>query len=137
MDDAAAAGQSSSQSTNHLTPARAKLGLIIPAVNTMSEPQFQHFAPQGLGIHVMCARIAGNPSTTLADLRPTIEQAADIVDRFRLLQPTSASRTHDGKGTVLASSIQRRSDERSLNEGCTKPERSLSRLRSDFGETSE
>jgi maleate isomerase len=79
MDDAATAGQSSSQSTDHITPARAKLGLIIPAVNTLSEPQFQHFAPQGMGIHVMRARIAGNPSTTLADLRPTIEQAADIL----------------------------------------------------------
>src|ERR1700693_3736260 len=30
---------------------RARIGLIIPAVNRVSEPQFNHFAPPGLGIH--------------------------------------------------------------------------------------
>jgi len=34
-----------------------KLGLIIPAVNTMSEPQFNKYAPQGMSIHVMRARM--------------------------------------------------------------------------------
>ena len=38
---------------------RARIGLIIPSVNTCSEPQFHHFAPAGLGIHVARARIVG------------------------------------------------------------------------------
>ena len=38
---------------------RARIGLIIPSVNTYSEPQFNHFAPEGLGIHVARARVAG------------------------------------------------------------------------------
>src|SRR6266446_5353542 len=37
----------------------ARIGLIIPSVNRLSEPQFMHFAPPGLGIHVTRARIAG------------------------------------------------------------------------------
>jgi maleate cis-trans isomerase len=31
---------------------RARVGLIIPSGNTLSEPQFNHFAPAGLGVHV-------------------------------------------------------------------------------------
>lgn len=56
-----------------------KLGLIIPAVNTMSEPQFNKYAPDGMSIHVMRARIAGNPQLTLKDLEPRIEQATDLL----------------------------------------------------------
>ena len=56
-----------------------KLGLIIPAVNTMSEPQFNKYAPQGMSIHVMRARIAGNPQLTLKDLEPRIDQATDLL----------------------------------------------------------
>lgn len=56
-----------------------KLGLIIPAVNTMSEPQFNKYAPEGMSIHVMRARIAGNPQLTLKDLEPRIEQATDLL----------------------------------------------------------
>ena len=37
---------------------RARMGLIIPSVNTYSEPQFNHYAPDGLGIHVARARVA-------------------------------------------------------------------------------
>ena len=35
-----------------MTQPRARIGLIIPSVNTYSEPQFNRFAPEGLGIHV-------------------------------------------------------------------------------------
>ena len=40
----------------------ARIGLIIPSVNTYSEPQFTHFAPAGLGIHISRARVAGDGS---------------------------------------------------------------------------
>jgi len=33
-----------------LTAPRARIGLIIPSVNRMTEPQFNHYAPEGLGI---------------------------------------------------------------------------------------
>src|SRR5215470_1239696 len=55
-----------------LPAARARVGLIIPAVNTMSEPQFNHFAPEGLGIFVTRARVAG-------PWRRPVDQMADEV----------------------------------------------------------
>src|SRR4029450_547554 len=33
-----------------LPPPRARIGMIIPSVNSMTEPQFNHLAPPGLGI---------------------------------------------------------------------------------------
>ena len=35
-----------------LTEPRARIGLIIPSVNRMTEPQFNHYAPEGLGVYV-------------------------------------------------------------------------------------
>jgi maleate cis-trans isomerase len=54
----------------------ARIGLIIPSVNRLSEPQFTHFAPPGLGIHVTRARIAGKWRKPVTDLAPIIAQAA-------------------------------------------------------------
>jgi maleate cis-trans isomerase len=63
-----------------LTPAlaepRARIGLIIPSVNRMTEPQFNHYAPEGLGIHVARGRVAGQPSRTVAELTDEIAHAA-------------------------------------------------------------
>ena len=36
---------------------RARIGLIIPSVNTLSEPQFNRYAPPGVEIHVSRVRI--------------------------------------------------------------------------------
>ena len=33
-----------------ITEPRARIGLIIPSVNRMTEPQFNHYAPDGLGV---------------------------------------------------------------------------------------
>lgn len=49
---------------------RARMGLIIPSVNTQSEPQFNRYAPDGLAIHVTRARVTGpwkRPIDLLAD----------------------------------------------------------------------
>src|SRR5579871_6962708 len=54
----------------------ARIGLIIPSVNRLSEPQFTHFAPPGLGIHVTRARIAGKWRRPVAELAPVIAAAA-------------------------------------------------------------
>jgi maleate cis-trans isomerase len=55
---------------------RARIGLIIPSVNRMTEPQFNHYAPEGLGIHVARGRVAGQPSRTVAELTDEIAHAA-------------------------------------------------------------
>ena len=62
-----------------LTEARARIGLIIPSVNRMTEPQFNHFAPEGLGIHVARGRVAGQPGKTVAELTGEITHAANTL----------------------------------------------------------
>jgi len=54
----------------------ARIGLIIPSVNRLSEAQFMRFAPTGLGIHVTRARIAGKWRKPVAELAPIIAAAA-------------------------------------------------------------
>src|SRR5580658_2119118 len=55
---------------------RARIGLIIPSVNRMTEPQFNHYAPEGLGVYVARGRVAGEPSKTVAELTDEIAHAA-------------------------------------------------------------
>jgi maleate cis-trans isomerase len=59
-----------------LAEPRARIGLIIPSVNRMTEPQFNHYGPEGLGIHVARGRVAGRPSRTVAELTDEIAHAA-------------------------------------------------------------
>ena len=58
---------------------RARVGLIIPSVNTYSEPQFNHFAPEGLGIHVARARVAGEWKRPLPEMKDEIATAAKLL----------------------------------------------------------
>ena len=62
-----------------LIPPRARVGLIIPSVNTFSEPQFNHFAPDGLGIHVARARVAGEWKRPLPEMKDEIADAAKLL----------------------------------------------------------
>ena len=55
---------------------RARIGLIIPSVNRMTEPQFNHYAPEGLGVLVARGRVAGQPGKTVAELTGEIAHAA-------------------------------------------------------------
>src|ERR1700684_285647 len=59
-----------------LAEPRARFGLIIPSVNRMTEPQFNHYAPEGLGIYVARGRVAGQPGKTVAELTDEIAHAA-------------------------------------------------------------
>src|ERR1700689_5659395 len=59
-----------------LTEPRARIGLIIPSVNRMTEPQFNHYAPEGLGVWVARGRVAGQPNKTVAELTDEIAHAA-------------------------------------------------------------
>ena len=62
-----------------MTQPRARIGLIIPSVNTYSEPQFNHFAPEGLGIHVARARVAGEWKRPLPEMKDEIAGAAKLL----------------------------------------------------------
>src|SRR6478735_3256440 len=62
-----------------LNEPRARVGLIIPSVNTYSEPQFNHFAPDGLGIHVARARVAGQWKRPLPEMKEEIAGAARLL----------------------------------------------------------
>jgi len=65
--------------TRHVPRPRARVGLIIPSVNTFSEPQFNQFAPEGLGIHVARARVAGEWKRPLAEMKDEIATAAKLL----------------------------------------------------------
>ena len=57
----------------------ARIGMIIPSVNSMSEPQFNRFAPPGLAVHVTRARVAGQwkrPLPAMADEIAALGKAA-------------------------------------------------------------
>ena len=58
---------------------RARIGLIIPSVNRLSELQFHHFAPAELGIHVARARITGEWRRTIAEMGEEITRAAAVL----------------------------------------------------------
>ena len=86
---------------------RARVGLIIPSVNTFSEPQFNRFAPAGLGVHVARARVAGQWK------RPLPEMADEIATSAKLLSDcgpdvivfhctdTSMTQGPQGEGKIL------------------------------------
>ncbi|MFL6798998.1 MAG: hypothetical protein ACJ8F3_16480 [Xanthobacteraceae bacterium] len=90
-----------------LPAARARVGMIIPSVNSLSEPQFNAFAPPGLGIHVARARVAGEWK------RPLPAMAEEIATSARLLADvkpdlivfhctdTSMSQGPQGEGRIL------------------------------------
>ena len=54
----------------------ARIGLIIPSSNRLTEPQFHRFAPAGVGIHVTRLRMTGKWHRPLAELGPAIAEAA-------------------------------------------------------------
>ena len=58
---------------------QARIGLIIPSVNSLSEPQFNRFAPPTLGVHVTRARIAGAWRRPLDEMADEISLAAQLL----------------------------------------------------------
>jgi maleate cis-trans isomerase len=90
-----------------VTEARARIGLIIPSVNTYSEPQFNHYAPEGLGIHVARARVAGKWKRPLPEMKGEIEGAAELLSDAKpdviVFHCTDTSMTQgpQGEGKIL------------------------------------
>ena len=61
------------------------IGLIIPSGNRLTEPQFSHYLPSGVGAHVTRLRMTGKFRKPLAELKgPLIEAAEALSD----LQPS-------------------------------------------------
>src|SRR3989440_12112990 len=86
---------------------RARIGMIIPSVNSMTEPQFNHFAPPGLGVHVARARVAGEWKRPLAMMEEEIAAAAkllaDVAPDLIVFHCTDTSMTQGprGEGRIL------------------------------------
>jgi len=58
---------------------RARVGLIIPSGNSLTEPQFNHYMPAGVGIHVTRLRMTGKFRKPLEDLKPPLREAAEAL----------------------------------------------------------
>ncbi len=54
----------------------ARIGLIIPSSNRLTEPQFHRYAPAGVGVHVTRLRMTGKWRKPLDELRRPIAEAA-------------------------------------------------------------
>jgi maleate isomerase len=86
---------------------RARIGLIIPSVNSMSEPQFNHYAPPGLGVHVARARVAGQWKRPLPQMADEITLSAqllsDVSPDLIVFHCTDTSMTQgpQGEGKIL------------------------------------
>lgn len=64
---------------DRLAPARACIGLIVPAVNTMSEPQFARYCPRSMGVYATRLRISGKWKKPFADISANIREAAALL----------------------------------------------------------
>ena len=62
-----------------LAPPLARIGVIIPTSNRLTEPQFHYYAPQELGIHFARARITGRWARSTAELAPEVARAASTL----------------------------------------------------------
>ena len=65
-----------SASRGFLATPRARIGLIIPSSNRLTEPQLRHFAPSELGIHVTRLQMTGKWNRPLSALADDIERAS-------------------------------------------------------------
>lgn len=66
----------SASSRGFLATPLARIGLIIPSSNRLTEPQLRHFAPPELGIHVTRLQMTGKWNRPLAALGDDIQRAA-------------------------------------------------------------
>ena len=56
----------------------ARIGLIIPSSNRLTEPQLRHFAPAELGIHVTRLQMTGKWNRPLSQLTEDIERMTPV-----------------------------------------------------------
>ena len=56
-----------------------RIGLIIPSTNRLTEPQFQHYAPADVGVHVTRLRMTGRWQKPIQGLKDDIRRAAEAL----------------------------------------------------------
>ena len=62
---------------------QARIGLIIPSANRLTEPQFNRYLPDDVDIHVTRLRMTGKWAKPLAQLQGAIEEAAAALSDTR------------------------------------------------------
>jgi len=60
-------------------PTEQRIGLIIPSSNRLTEPQFNAYAPAGVGIHITRLRMTGKFRKPLNDLKRPLTEAAEAL----------------------------------------------------------
>ena len=68
-----------SSSRGFLPTPLARIGLIIPSSNRLTEPQLRHFAPPELGIHVTRLQMTGKWNRPLSALSEDIKRASSAL----------------------------------------------------------
>lgn len=58
---------------------QARIGLIIPSANRLTEPQFTRYLPDDIDIHVTRLRMTGKWAKPLDELQGAIEEAAAVL----------------------------------------------------------
>ena len=58
---------------------QARIGLIIPSANRLTEPQFNRYLPEDVDIHVTRLRMTGKWAKPLDQLQGAIEEAAAVL----------------------------------------------------------
>jgi maleate cis-trans isomerase len=90
----------------------ARLGLIIPSVNTLSESQFAYFCPASLGIHVSRLRMSGKWKRPLAALDEETAAAANLLSDVKpdliVFHCTGASMREGPKSDAIVRDIIRK-----------------------------
>ena len=87
--------------------ARARLGLIIPSANRLSEPHFRRFLPPDVGVHTTRLRMTGAHNKPLGQLLEDVSRAAAALGDARcdviVFHCTANSMEHglDGERKIL------------------------------------
>src|ERR671914_301698 len=63
--------------------AEARIGLIIPSANSLTEPQFHRYLPAGVTAHIARLRMAGKHRKPLEELKPSLIEAAAALSDVR------------------------------------------------------
>jgi maleate isomerase len=79
---------------------RARIGLIIPSSNRLTEPHFNRYAPDGVETNVTRLRMTGPHRVPVLDLLPKIAEAAEMLADARcdvIVFHCTASSTESGR----------------------------------------
>jgi maleate isomerase len=58
---------------------QARIGLIIPSSNRLTEPQFNRYAPPGVDTHVTRLRMTGRHRKPLTEMKPALVEASEAL----------------------------------------------------------